>query len=146
MMQTAFINEARRYRGVAYQHQGRSKAGLDCVGLVILAGQTVGALPSDFALPAYTEPPRPTLFDEFLPQFCQPVALDWLPGDLLVFAHRRGGKARHLGIATERGVLWIDRTRSLARVTECRLDAQLRALVLGAWRFKAFGPVSGARC
>jgi hypothetical protein len=121
MMQTAFINEARRYRGVAYQHQGRSKAGLDCVG-------------------------RPTLFDEFLPQFCQPVEGDWLPGDLLVFAHRRGGKARHLGIATERGVLWIDRTRSLARVTECRLDAQLRALVLGAWRFKAFGPVSGARC
>jgi len=38
----AFVTAARKYIGVPWVHQGRSKVGLDCVGLVVLAARDCG--------------------------------------------------------------------------------------------------------
>lgn len=133
-----FVTIARSYLGCPHRHQGRSRNGLDCVGLVIVAGKEAGALPSDFELPTYSQPPRATLFDEFLPTVAMPVNGEAQPGDLLVFGHKPGGKPRHLGIRTDVGVIWLHPALSLGRVTESRIDSQIRALLLSVWRFKAF--------
>ncbi len=93
---------------------------------------------NDFELTCYSPPPRATLFDEFLPQVAVPVMGEAQPGDLLVFGHKPGGKPRHLGICTNVGVIWLHPALSLGRVVECRIDSQIRALLLSVWRFKAW--------
>lgn len=39
------IDEARRWKGVRYVHQGRSKFGVDCIGLVICVRDAIEAAP-----------------------------------------------------------------------------------------------------
>jgi len=37
-----FVAAARSYVGVPWKHQGRSRTGLDCIGLTVLAGRDCG--------------------------------------------------------------------------------------------------------
>jgi hypothetical protein len=131
-----FIEAARELLGVPFQHQGRTKAGVDCVGVVLWAGKCTGLIPTAFDLPPYTLPPMPSLFDEYLPQFADRMERERKASDILVMAAKPGGKARHLGIATDSGVVYMDRTLSLSRVTECRVDSQMAACIVGVWRMK----------
>lgn len=41
------IAEARRWIGTPWRHQGRSRSGVDCVGLVVLVARNVGLEPED---------------------------------------------------------------------------------------------------
>jgi len=41
------VNAARKYLGVKFQHQGRTKRGLDCLGLVVLAATDCGIVCND---------------------------------------------------------------------------------------------------
>lgn len=41
-LRAAVVAEARTYIGVPWRHQGRSREGIDCVGLVLLAGYSLG--------------------------------------------------------------------------------------------------------
>lgn len=131
-----FVTAARELIGAPFQHQGRTKNGIDCVGLVLWAGKVNGLIPVAFDLPAYTLPPGAHLFDEYLPQFCDRVEGAGQVGDIAVFAAKPGGKPRHLGIVSERGVVWMDRTASVGRVSECRLDSQMSACIVSIWRMR----------
>jgi cell wall-associated NlpC family hydrolase len=131
-----FVGAARELLGVPFQHQGRTKAGTDCVGVVLWAGKCTGLIPTAFELPAYTLPPAPHLFDEYLPKFADKVEGERRLGDIVVLAAKPGGKPRHLGIVSERGLVWMDRTASVGRVSECRLDSQMAACIVGVWRMR----------
>lgn len=96
----AVIAEARKWIDVPYHHQGRTKFGADCIGLIVGIGHTLGFLPSEFETIVYgREPDGVTLIAE-IEKYCTLVEY-WQPGDLLVF--RIKSNPRHLALGT-----WMD--------------------------------------
>jgi hypothetical protein len=89
------LEKARSFIGVPWRHQGRTlENGIDCVGLPILVGQSLGKVPvlqADY-------PRRPdgtfvALFDDYLERR---LVKDQTDGDILVFAS--GSHPCHCGI------------------------------------------------
>lgn len=86
---------ARRYIGVPWRHLGRSREGIDCIGLVLLAARDCG-LAADDPAPYAREPSSQRLRQELA------GVLDEVPiaaarrGDVLVF--NLGLYAGHIGV------------------------------------------------
>jgi cell wall-associated NlpC family hydrolase len=93
MTADAFIAAARRYLGTPWRHLGRSRAGLDCIGLVLVAARDAGLSLPDPA-PYEREPADARLVLEAsrLARRVSPPA----PGDVLVF--RTTCHVGHVGI------------------------------------------------
>ncbi len=89
---------ARRYLGVPWRHLGRSREGLDCIGLVLLAARDCGIVAEDPA-PYQREPSSQRLRQELARYLDQGSVADPRPGDVLVF--NLGVYAGHIGIAGE---------------------------------------------
>lgn len=86
---------ARALVGTPWRHLGRSPAGIDCIGLVLLAGRGAGITLPDPA-PYAREPSSQALREGLAAQLDQ-VPLDaLLPGDVLAF--NVGLYAAHVGI------------------------------------------------
>ena len=91
------INQARKYLGVPYGHQGYAPPGaeleeVDCAHLILRVGQDLDQLPLDLRLPAYSQqmplPRNFTLLDEHLIKLSGEPELDLglaQPGDVVVF-------------------------------------------------------------
>ncbi len=96
------VAQARSYLGVRWRHQGRTAAGLDCVGLVVRVCQDLGL--SDYDSTAYGRDPDAR---KFLSHFVAGGAVRIDPklaadGDLIAF--HQSGFPCHAGIrATLRG-------------------------------------------
>ena len=131
------VRVARSMLGIRYLHQGRSRAGLDCIGLPVLVRAELG-LPALDAAPGYAK--TSTAFEML--EFCRahmvevsPVELQ--PGDILV---QIDGVGRHMAIVCDYplcpdalGIIhaWLPNRR----VTECRLDDAFMKTVRGCFRF-----------
>jgi cell wall-associated NlpC family hydrolase len=77
------ITCARGFVGVQYAHQGRSRAGLDCVGLLIVVARELGL--ADIHYTAYGREPRPVEMIQLLEAHLdRRHLLDARPGDLLL--------------------------------------------------------------
>lgn len=80
----AILQEALSWENVRWRHQGRSRNGIDCVGLVVLTAKGCG-----LDLYDTTEYPRTTRFDSLVRVFRQhlreKLLRDRLPGDILLF-------------------------------------------------------------
>jgi cell wall-associated NlpC family hydrolase len=86
---------ARAYLGVPWRHLGRSREGLDCIGLVLLAARDCGIVADDPA--PYAREPSSQLLRRELARYLDQVSLaDPRPGDVLVF--NLGIYAGHIGI------------------------------------------------
>jgi cell wall-associated NlpC family hydrolase len=90
---------ARAYLGVPWRHQGRTRAGLDCAGLIVMVARDLGL--SDYDSTAYG---RRAQGHAFLSPFRQtmdgvPVP-EMRPGDVLLFAD--AAYPCHCGIVSER--------------------------------------------
>jgi cell wall-associated NlpC family hydrolase len=87
---------ARAYLGVPWRHLGRSREGLDCIGLVLLAARDCGIDADDPA--PYAREPSSQLLRQELARYLDPASIaDPRPGDVLVF--NLGLYAGHVGIA-----------------------------------------------
>lgn len=92
---TAVLACARALLGTPWRHLGRSPAGLDCIGLVLLAAQDAGLHLPDPA--PYAREPSSQALREGLATHLDQVPLDaLLPGDVLAF--NLGLYAGHVGI------------------------------------------------
>jgi len=88
-MTTSLPDAARRYIGVPFRHRGRSRRGVDCAGLVVLAFRDLGVTLPDF-LKYGAEPHndglvahvRSALGDSVAAAPVRPVELQ--PGDVIV--------------------------------------------------------------
>ena len=96
---------ARQYAGVRFAHQGRSPAGLDCLGLLIVTAQTLG-LTFDgegveaLDIPTYGNRPDVVLLKQKLDRHLLPVALrDVREGDILLL--KIEGSPQHLALVTD---------------------------------------------
>lgn len=80
------VEKAKEYLGVRFAHQGRSKKGLDCVGLYICVLRDLGIEFEDVA--AYGRKPSAKLLLETIRKVCNEVSLDNLQaGDLLLMKY-----------------------------------------------------------
>lgn len=128
------VRAARSFIGCRYRHQGRSREGVDCIGLPVLVRAELGLPALD--VEGYA---RRTTDSEML-NFCRShmreVMRDQLqPGDLLVCMH---GVTRHMAIVGDypvRGLSIIHAHLPNKKVVECRLDDAFMANVRGCFRF-----------
>lgn len=127
------IADARSYLGVRWLHQGRTRAGIDCVGLVIEVSKAV--LGWSFDVTGYPRHAKDeTMLDTCRQRMVEVRRSQVLPGDVLVmaFAHQR-----HMAIVGgEPGALTVIHAYVVNRqVVEQRLDAPWMARVVGCFRF-----------
>jgi cell wall-associated NlpC family hydrolase len=126
---------ARSFVGVPFVHQGRSRAGCDCVGLLILVANAIGVETVDRPYPQ--QPP-----EGMLPESLEANGLRAVPierrrfGDVVSFRFRRR-YAQHAGILVERGgeEYLVHAYRPAGAVVEHVLDRRWRRLAVEAWRF-----------
>lgn len=85
-----------------FRHQGRSRAGVDCIGLPVCILKTTGALPTDFLDdPTYGRAPNTSEFLDTVRKFCPEVhAVE--DGCLIVFKWPAAKFPSHVGIADGR--------------------------------------------
>lgn len=111
MRREHWLYALRQYLDVPFLHQGRSKAGIDCVGLLACAAVDLG-YPNEVAetLRDYERAPDSDMFlhrikDFLMPKPCNRLqALDkqLLPGDVMAFWIDKRGRPRHVAVYTGR--------------------------------------------
>jgi hypothetical protein len=127
---------ARRWLGVPWRHLGRSREGIDCIGLVLLAARDCG-LAADDPAPYEREPSSQRLRQELARHLDQGSVADPRPGDVLVF--NLGLYAGHVGIAglhpEYRVLSVIHAFAPRRRVVEERLGSEIETLT-GVFRVR----------
>lgn len=79
------VATARSWLGVPWRHQGRTRQGIDCAGLVVLVGRTLGLC--DYDTSAYGRRPAGQGFVQHFRAAMDGIPLPKIgPGDVLVFA------------------------------------------------------------
>ena len=53
------INEARKWLGIPWRHQGRTKKGIDCIGLILNVGKSLGLIDYNLRIQNYSRLPDP---------------------------------------------------------------------------------------
>ncbi len=122
--------------GVPFRHQGRSRAGLDCAGLIIVIAHLLGLTDKDTV--SYSRRPNVEEFTKFMIE----AGCTQLPygtherGDILRF--NTLGWPVHLGVyeVDRRGGEWYTHAYSLhKRVTRDPLTDAVKAQISSVWRF-----------
>ena len=98
----AFIAEARTYLRMPFRHAGRSRRGVDCVGLVAVALAAVGREVAD-RRDYGRDPVRDGLRDVLVEHFGDPVEGEAQPGDVVLMRWHTAEAPlfNHVGILTE---------------------------------------------
>jgi cell wall-associated NlpC family hydrolase len=92
------VTEARGWLGVPWRHQGRTRSGIDCVGLVVRVALALGV--SDYDSTGYSRRAQGQAFVEHFRSNMDGVAIPVArPGDVLVFADQ--AYPCHCGFLTE---------------------------------------------
>ncbi|MFM9889785.1 MAG: NlpC/P60 family protein [Rickettsiales bacterium] len=127
------VAAARSYLGVRFAHQGRSDAGLDCLGLLLLSAEKAGlrfgglsALALD--VPHYGTRPDSVLLGSKLGDYLVAVHVAQ-PGDILLLAI--DGRPQHLALVSDypaKGMLGMIHAYAATRkVVEHAYDAHWQA-------------------
>jgi cell wall-associated NlpC family hydrolase len=125
-----FIAAARSYVGVPFRHQGRTRHGVDCIGLVVCAARDIGLTLADRT--DYPRDPNGLLQLEMARQFAPVESTQ--AGDILLMRFR--GEPQHVAILA--GATLIHGYASIGRVVEHGLDAKWRRRIVATYRLKEF--------
>jgi cell wall-associated NlpC family hydrolase len=132
---SALDAHAREWLGVPWRHLGRTRAGVDCIGLVLLSCAAAGVTIPDPA--PYAREPQGALLAREILHHADRAPIE--PGAVLLF--RMGVYAGHVGIASlhpDRGELSVIHAYAPHRVVvEQVLDEPLRKALVGAYRLRA---------
>ncbi len=136
------IAAARLLLGVRFTHQGRSRDGVDCLGLLIVTAQSLGLTfggegVEALDVPTYGTRPDIVLLRKKLDEHLVPIALtDVQPADIVLL--KIDGSPQHLALLGDypiAGELSMIHAYAPARkVVEHRYDAQWRANSYAAYR------------
>ena len=128
---------ALQYVDVPFRHMGRTLAGLDCAGLLLLAAKDCGYEAED--TPIYDHQPRDGhMFETLLKHACKVVNRPPEPNDVVVSALRPGGPAVHVGVVTKHpyGLGVVHTYGHIGRVIHQRLDEKKMGLISVVMEFK----------
>jgi cell wall-associated NlpC family hydrolase len=128
MTPAAVVAEARSWVGVPFRHQGRSRGGIDCVGLPIIIGQSLGLFDQRFDVANYGRLPSGEL-DVRVQDHCLPATAA-APGTLVVIAWTK--VAAHVALCT--GETLIHAYESVGRVIEHGYRGRWIRLTHSIWR------------
>lgn len=133
---------ARQFSGVRFMHQGRSTAGLDCLGLLIIIAQTLGLRFDESAvdaldIPTYGARPDVLLLKHKLDTHLTTISLSSVrEADIVVL--KVDGLPQHLALITDYPIdgEWgmIHAYAPARQVVEHRYDAQWRRQTYLAYR------------
>ncbi|MCA1807260.1 MAG: NlpC/P60 family protein [Actinobacteria bacterium] len=130
------VDEARAWLGTPFSHQGRSRSGVDCSGLVICVGKSLGLL-DGYVDSGYARQPDPDNMLEKLSIWGDKIHVkDALPGDVLWF---RFIQPMHLGILTDFSDGQLGLIHSYYEANGCvehSLDNVWKKRVVSAFRFR----------
>ena len=132
------VAEARTWLGVPWRHQGRSRAGVDCAGLVVLVARALEL--ADHDSKAYGRRAQGQGFVEHFRAHMDGIAITQAkPGDVLVFADQ--AYPCHCGFLTERlGRLHLLHAHATRRqVIEEPYVGEWPAKIKFAFRFRSLG-------
>lgn len=97
-----FVEEVRKLKGVPWRHQGRTRFGVDCIGLVILACNNGGLDLTEYMglslPPSYSRNPNPNSVS-ILSKHCTQVSRP-ITGCVLLFRFPDEKLPRHFGVFT----------------------------------------------
>lgn len=124
---------ARQYLNVRFQHQGRSRAGMDCAGLLIRVAQDLGL--SSFDWRGYGRLPEADRMREVMRAHCIELAPDVGPSLGLVALMRFDAEPQHLAILVDHpnGLGIIHALMLERKVTEHRLDPTWRRRIVALY-------------
>lgn len=135
------IDEARKLTGTPWKHQGRSRRGVDCVGMVLLAAKNAGLDLTKNGVTderKYGRGAQPLLLER-VEQYCTRIESP-IAGCLLFFEFYGERHPRHFGVFSERETMihadakrgmviehghrahWIDRTHSVWKLPGVRYE------------------------
>lgn len=118
----ALITAARSYLDVPFRHRGRSRRGVDCIGLLVLAFADIGRTVIDRQAYGRT-PEADRLREALIEEFGQPIPKDQLQvGDIVTMQWH--GRPQHVGLLTDYplgGLALLHADSGFKRVVEHRL-------------------------
>ena len=120
--QEKIVAKARSFIGTKWRHRGRTKRGIDCIGLVVVSVMHGGFMPKDRR--DYGRVPwQDGLRQELIDQCGEPVK-DWQPGDIALMRWEHMPEPAHVGIIGDYkyGGLSLIHSFSLVAVTEHIID------------------------
>ena len=131
---------AMQYLNVPFRHRGRTKNGLDCVGLVILAGKDIGFVAQD--LRVYGREPWDDGLENYLKlNLGDPVDREPLPNDVLLLRLHRDVPPSHVAICAPYpypGTIGMVHTYGeIGRVVYHRMDDRRRNQIAGVYQWPA---------
>ena len=122
------VDEARRWVGVPYLHQGRNRFGVDCVGLILVVAWALGR--SEYDVKGYGRTPHAGFLKAEADRLMEPIAVDARqPGDVLLMRFRR--EPQHLAFVSDRGM--IHAYAGAKAVVETSLPREWLDRVVGAY-------------
>jgi len=130
------IAEARSYIGTRWRHRGRSRFGIDCIGLLVAAMRAGGVVMRD-RVDYGRYPWKDGIDQDLIAHFGDPSDFDSAQaGDvvLLCWGDKKHMPA-HVGILSDspRGLGMIH-CHSQMKVSEHRIDAEWQAKIIGVFR------------
>ncbi len=127
---------ARAYLGVPFHPHGRTRAGLDCAGLVLAVARDLGLVLRD--VPPFYAPLRSgfALLRELRDQLVEVNFRRPPAGAVLAFSF---GRAEHAAILIEAPACVVHAWRSAGRVVETVLDDATARRVVGAFLLEQVG-------
>lgn len=132
MADLALVEAARSFARVRFQRQGRTRHGLDCVGLLVIAAQAVGVDLSPFDDQTYGVVLPDGKLEAALDQALMPLEPGSLYPGAVALLNVPGVGRTHVGIIGELSgqPSLIHATELRGCVTEHRLDSHLKARVV----------------
>lgn len=125
--------EAKKWIGTRFLHQGRSKEGIDCVGLVVKVAENLGYSVEDEK--GYNRTAQGYAFQKYFDKQAKKIKTsDIRPGDLLIFADSK--YPCHVAIYVEtKGIPCIVHAHALRRkVLEEPFEGEWKSKLRGAYR------------
>ena len=132
---TDILRAARAYLGVRFRHQGRTTAGIDCAGLIILVARDLGLFDLDFT--AYGHAPDGRTMHLMLGTYLDEVEpREMRLGDVVLMAFQPA--PQHLGLLGDgaRPFSLIHAYAQARQVIEHRLDDEWMGRIRNVYRFK----------
>lgn len=127
---------ARTYMGVPYSHLGRSRRGVDCIGLVICVARDLGLVAPDFDVAHYSRYPQAGVLEGELAQYLLASAGDLQSGQVVTLKiHRMPFHVGIIGTGPGGTVRLIHSYISTGCVCEHTLDGKWSRRISRAWTF-----------